>query len=112
LINNTLIEDMVGVFWGMTIPLSVIGCFVYGGIEELPGLFMVLVLFSLMAMLSFIPFVGVAVSGLMITNIVQPLAFGMTGIYPTWVTLIMLFITIPICGYITLRMTLFTLSGK
>jgi len=92
----TIKTSYFGLFY--TVLFSVLGYFVYGGIEGLMAMLALCLLCDLVLCLSIIPFVGSIIQAV-VMNLISHKLFTILNIYPTWLTTCIFWCYL-ICGII------------
>jgi hypothetical protein len=83
------------VFW------AALGYFVYRGLDGALAVFILSYLYSLCLLLALIPFVGALIQYLVMDRLVGPWVFSLTGIGPSWLTALLLWVKLAEGAFLT-----------
>jgi len=98
--------------FGLLLLFTAMGYFVYGGIEGSLMIFILCMLYEIALLLSFIPFLGFAIQGLLMRYFIDPFVFSLTRLHWSWLTSIIFWAYIILGFIITLATTLLVVASE
>jgi hypothetical protein len=80
--------------------------FVYNGVEGALAILILCILYSVASFVALIPFVGVILQAGVMHYFIDPFVFGLTKIYPTWLTSAIFWTYVAMGAFFTIIMTI------
>lgn len=91
IVNNESFSGLYLWFF-MLLFFTTFGYFVYGGIDGVFGILLLVLLYSLSVTLSIIPLCGMVIHGLIMLFVINPWVYDYTGIHSTLLTFVLFWI--------------------